>query len=85
MKYGLFFVQKGVLFTKECIKQFGEVRKFLSKLCISPLTRFAFSYPRGATFKLLPCLRGAATKWLREGSILRMTFCCVLYRLLVAG
>ena len=65
MKYGLFFVQKGVLFTKECIKQFGEVRKFLSKLCISPLTRFAFSYPRGATFKLLPCLRGAVTKWLR--------------------
>ena len=54
MKYGLFFFQKGVLFTKECIKQFGEVRKFLSKLCISPLARFAFSYPWGTT-KLLYC------------------------------
>ena len=54
-----FFVQKGVLFTKECIKQFEEVRKFLSKLCISPLTRFAFSYPRGATARCYARLSAA--------------------------
>ena len=35
------------------------------------LTILALRDPWGATFKLLPCLRGAATKWLRGGSATR--------------
>ena len=38
---------------------------------VTQLARFFISDPRGATFKLLPCLRGAATKWLRGGSATR--------------